>query len=257
LPAPRRIVSLVPSHTETLAAYGLTDALVGRTRYCTQPPELISRVAAVGGTKDPDIQAIVDLEPDFGGHQPRGKPSGGFSTLLQAAGLPIHVTHPCSLVQAIGMLAELGSVCGAAEAGQRLADRCRQAVEDLPSTLTPVSVFCPVWRNPWMTFSGNTYVNDVLALCGFANVFADGAAATAAGRADFFEVGLAELLRRRPETVILPDEPYMFSAKHAEELRGAGLDSSRFFLIDGKDLSWYGPRIPEALGRLSELLRTK
>ncbi len=256
MPAPRRIVSLVPSHTETLAAYGLTDALVGRTRYCTQPPELISRVAAVGGTKDPDIQAIVDLEPDLVVINREENRLEDFYS-LQAAGLPIHVTHPCSLVQAIGMLAELGSVCGAAEAGQRLADRCRQAVEDLPSTLTPVSVFCPVWRNPWMTFSGNTYVNDVLALCGFANVFADGAAATAAGRADFFEVGLAELLRRRPETVILPDEPYMFSAKHAEELRGAGLDSSRFFLIDGKDLSWYGPRIPEALGRLSELLRTK
>lgn len=251
-----RIVSLVPSLTETLVAYGLIDSLVGRTRYCTRPAAAVGKVAVVGGTKDPDIHKIVALQPDLVVINREENRLEDFHA-LEAAGLKVHVTHPRTLGQAISMLAELGRVCGAPEPGAELARQCQSALAGLSSERLQALAFCPLWRDPWMTFSGNTYVSDVLAVSGFANVFADAGPPTGPGKADFFEVSLAEIVRRQPEVVILPDEPYRFSRKHLDELRGAGMDAARFFLIDGKDLSWYGPRIPGALGRLSGLLRTK
>lgn len=110
------------------------------------------------------------------------------------------------------------------------------------------SVFCPIWRNPWMTFHGATYVGDVLRTVGFRNVFADNLDAGA----DFFNVDLDDVAARQPQLVLLPDEPYIFGPEHAQELvqRGIGTDH---VLFDGKDLSWYGPRLPSALRRLAAL----
>jgi ABC-type Fe3+-hydroxamate transport system substrate-binding protein len=186
---------------------------------------------------------------------------------LAAAGLRLHVTHPRSVAAAIAMLRELGDVLaglpapggtaveslpGPAAAAHRLADRCDAALAAVTAAARGQerpSVFCPIWRNPWMTFHDRTYVGDVLAVVGLRNVFG------ACTERDFFEVDLAAVLARRPRVVILPDEPYVFTSKHADELREAGLASTRFVLIDGKDLAWYGPRIPDALRRLAEVAR--
>lgn len=235
-----RIVSLVPSLTETLVDFGLADSIVGRTRWCTEPAGVVAGIEAVGGTKNPDVARIVELCPDLvlvNKEENRLEDC----TAMTDAGLALHVTHPRTVAEAADMIEALGVACGAPQQGRTLAARCRDA---LAPPRRRIPTFCPIWRRPWMTFRRETYVGDMLARAGCTNVFGD-----REGR-DFFEVTIDEILEAAPELVVLPDEPYVFEAKHAEELREAGL-IARFVLVDGKDLAWYGPRIPAGLARLA------
>lgn len=245
-----RIVSLVPSLTETLASWGLLGQLAGRTRYCIEPAGAIDAVEVVGGTKNPDIIRIRELRPDLVVVNREENRREDYDALV-AAGLNVHVTHPRTVGEAADMLEELGRVVDMPDRGTDLAGRCREARETALAAAngsTPVSVFCPIWRNPWMTFRDATYVGDMLATAGMRNVFGDEPAR------DFFEVDLAEVRRRRPALVLLPDEPYVFTEKHARELEGEGVDAL-FVLICGKDLSWYGPRTPVAIEQIARVAR--
>jgi len=241
----RRIVSLVPSLTETIFALGKGDCLVGRTRYCVEPSERVQAVEAVGGTKNPDVARIIELRPDLVVVNREENRREDFERLVDA-GLSVYVTHPRTVQQAIAMFDELGVVLGAEAAASELAASCLQAIDRVRrrgARRPAVRVFCPIWRNPWMTFTGVTYLSSVLATCGMENVFAS------ADEIDFFEVSLERVVRAAPDLVVLPDEPYVFDPRHGLELQAAGVQAS-FVCIDGKDLSWYGPRLPRALERL-------
>lgn len=244
-----RIVSLVPSLTEALFEFGLGERVVGRTRWCTEPAGEVERVETVGGTKNPDLARIVALRPDLVIVNKEENRREDCEVLVDA-GLPLHVTHPATVEEAAAMLASLGEACGAGDRGRALAASCRDAIAAADARLASlprrVRTFCPIWRRPWMTFRRATYVGDMLARAGCHNVFAEG------GPGDFFEVTIDDVLAVGPELVVLPDEPFAFDARHIDELRAAGLDEARFLLLDGKDLAWYGPRIPAALGRLGE-----
>jgi iron complex transport system substrate-binding protein len=248
-----RIVSLVPSLTETLLHFGAPAVVVGRTRWCTEPAVVVESIETVGGTKNPDIERIVALAPDLVVVNREENRLEDYEALV-GAGLCVHVTHPCSVEEAATMLEELGEASGVAAAGRALALRCREALAQARRAVEEarrrrshdVRVFCPIWRRPWMTFREKTYIGDVLAQCGGVNVFGDRAGA------DFFEVGLDEVVAAAVDLVVLPDEPFVFEEKHALELREAGIEAPALF-VDGKDLAWYGPRLPQALGRLSAL----
>ena len=245
-----RIVCLVPSLTETLGDFGLMGRLVGRTRYCTEPQNLIESVPEVGGTKNPDIKGILDLEPDLVVMNAEENRLEDYQA-LSAAGLNVYVTHPRTVAEAAQMLAELGRVSGAASAGRSLENACMAALAQVreDSARRPsMRVFCPIWRNPWMTFHRDTYVGSVLRTVGFDNVFSD----RLDTGSDFFTVELDEVVEKAPHMVLLPDEPYVFTAEHGRELAAEGV-GARYEPIDGKDLSWYGPRLPGALRRLAAL----
>jgi ABC-type Fe3+-hydroxamate transport system substrate-binding protein len=238
-----RIVSLVPSLTEALVDFGLGTSLVGRTRWCTEPAEEVAGIEAVGGTKNPDVARIVALRPDL---VVVNKEENRLEdcTAMQAAGLRLHVTHPCTVAEAADALEALGAACGAAERGAALAAVCRQALDTAARPRRRLRTFCPIWRRPWMTFRRATYIGDMLERAGCDNVFGD-----REGR-DFFEVTIDEVREAGPELVVLPDEPYVFETRHADELREAGVES-RVIVVRGKDLAWYGPRIPAGLARLA------
>jgi ABC-type Fe3+-hydroxamate transport system substrate-binding protein len=247
---PQSIVSLVPSLTETLFSYGLGERLVGRTRYCVEPVGEIERVEAVGGTKNPDVERILGLAPDLVVVNKEENRLEDYER-LRDAGLEVWVCHPRTVEEAADVLADLGRIAGAQRTGEELAARVRDAAKAAHGAASlrqgrAARVFCPIWRNPWMTFGPATYVNDVLRTIGLENVFAPDAAG------DFFEVDLAEARARTPDLVLLPDEPYAFSLDHAQELCDRGFTAS-VAPIDGRDLSWYGPRLPGALERLALL----
>jgi ABC-type Fe3+-hydroxamate transport system substrate-binding protein len=244
-----RIVSLVPSLTEAISVWGGLGELVGRTRYCTEPVGAIEAVEVVGGTKNPELTRIVELRPDLVVMNREENRREDYDALV-GAGIRAFVTHPRTVAEAAEMLAELGKSVGRAEPAAELAERCRAALAAAvvaKRESPPVPTFCPIWRNPWMTFCAATYIGDMLDVAGLENVFAS------AGDADFFVVELAEVARRRPSLVLLPDEPYPFSVRHARELAEQGIDA-RFELVCGKDLAWYGPRIPGAIERLASLV---
>src|SRR5262249_36212420 len=113
-------------------------------------------------------------------------------------------------------------------------------------------VFCPIWRKPYMTINRDTYIHDVLATCGGDNVFGE-------LPARYPEVTPDDDARARPDVILLPDEPYRFRRAHlidfAEHPEIPALRDGRVHLMDGKLLSWYGPRIARTLAELPSLLR--
>jgi ABC-type Fe3+-hydroxamate transport system substrate-binding protein len=249
--APRRIVSLVPSLSEALFALGLGPRVVGVTDWCVHPRDEVARVPKVGGTKTPDLAAIRALAPDLVLAN-REENRRRDVERLQQAGLDVWVTYPRTVREGAELLAEIAGLGASAERTRAVVDPVLRAVEEAearPPGPRP-RVFCPIWRNPWMSVGGDTYANDLIRLCGGENVFAD--------RADrrYPHVSEPDIVASAAEVVLLPDEPYRFDERDALELHGWDLPAARdrrIHLIDGTLVTWYGPRIRGAIETLRGL----
>ncbi|HTN80134.1 MAG TPA: helical backbone metal receptor [Acidimicrobiales bacterium] len=218
-----RVVSLVPSVTETLLAWGITPVAV--TRFCEHP-----ELPHVGGTKDPDIARIVALAPDLVVVNDEENRKEDFDALTRA-GLTVHVVRIAGVDDVpIAMTALADAV-----AQDYVSPALLQAVPQR------VRAFVPIWRRPWMTMNRETYGSSLLARLGVANVFAE---------ADdrYPEISLDEV--PPADVVLAPSEPYPFSGRHEAELRAI----APVRLVDGKDLFWWGVRTPGALMRLTAQL---
>jgi ABC-type Fe3+-hydroxamate transport system substrate-binding protein len=207
----------------------------------------------VGREKDPDVAKIRALAPDLVVANIEENRRDVVEA-LRGAGIAVWVTFPRTVRDGIGLIRELGEVTGAEAEGEALAaalERRYQATVEAIGARPPVRVFCPIWREPYMTINRDTYVHDMLAVCGGANVFAD--------RPERYPtVTLDEVAAASPEVILLPDEPYRFRSRHRADFDAwpgiPAVATGRVHLLDGKLLSWYGPRIAEALERLPELL---
>lgn len=249
---PRRIVSLVPSVTELLCDLGAADRLVGVTRFCTEPPAVVSRLPRLGGTKTADCDQVVALHPDLVVMNSEENERAHFDALL-AAGLPVFVSFPTTVAAAGEGIARLGAAVDADAAAHTLAAGITAALASLrPLALRRPRVFCPIWRKPWMTFNDETYCHDLLAAAGSDNI-------CAAAEPRYPEVDLAEIAAADPEVILLPDEPYPFATKHLPSLASLHASTAwrtdRVHLVDGKALSWYGARTAPALGLFFRLLQ--
>jgi len=251
---PRRIVSLIPSTTELLCALGLADALVGVTVYCIEPRDVVRTKTRVGGEKNPDLSVILALAPDLVVANIEENRVEDVAA-LRAAGLRVWVTYPRTVVEALTMIGDLGEVTGAHEHARALLATLKPLyarARARAAARRPVSVFYPIWRQPWMTIGADTYVHDLLATCGGANVFGD--------RARYPTVTLEEMAARRPEVILLPDEPFRFRRAHLADFDPypavPAVRERRIHLVGGKPFSWHGPRLAEALTKLPDLLAT-
>ena len=233
--AVRRVVSLVPSLTEAVAATA-PDLLVGATDWCSHPAGL--DVVRVRGTKNPDVDAVVGLRPDLVLANAEENREADLDR-LRAAGLPVWVTAPQTLDEA---LVSLGRLLGACRLGTPawLADA--RAAWAAPRTGPRRRAVVPVWRRPWMALGRDTFAGDVLARLGVDNVLA----------------GSAERYPRfRPEElppvelVVLPDEPYAFTPDDGPEAF-PGVPAA---CVSGRHLTWYGPSLVEARAVLTAQLQ--
>lgn len=219
------IVSLVPSVTETLQSWGITP--VAATRFCERPD-----LPHVGGTKDPDIDAIVALAPDLVVLCDEENRREDHDALVDA-GLATHVVTVESVADVVPQLDALAEVVGAE--APRL---------DFPSPQAEQRrAFVPIWRRPWMTMNAQTYGSSVLAHLGVRNVFADEAER-------YPETTLDAAAARLPDVVLAPSEPYPFSERFRAELEAV----APVTFVDGQDLFWWGARTPAALTRLGAQL---
>lgn len=224
-----RVVSLVPSVTETLLAWGVTPVAV--TRFCEQPA-----LAQVGGTKDPDVAAVVALAPDLvvmNEEENRREDAEA----IAAAGLAIEVLRVRSVADVTPALAGLA---------RRLGIDGVAPVPAPPAGGPPpprLRAFVPIWRRPWMACGGDTYGSSLLAHLGVVNVHA--------GHPERYPATtLDEAAALGPDLVIAPSEPYPFRSRHVAELSAV----APVALVDGQDLFWWGVRTPAALARLGERL---
>ena len=226
----RRVVSLVPSLTESIALTA-PELLVGATDWCTHPADL--DVARVRGTKNPDIARLLELAPDLVVANAEENREPDIET-LRAAGVPVWVTAPATVPDAIASLERMLSVCGlgrpdwlgaAAEIWRTPYDGPRRRA------------FVPIWRKPWMSLGRDTFAGDLLARVGIDHVHAINAER-------YPRVGLDDTRARRPELVVLPDEPYAFSeAEGREFFSDWGVPVVH---VDGRLLTWYGPSLVQA-----------
>jgi len=254
-PAPpaRRIVSLVPSFTETLFALGLRDEVIGRTDYCVQPPQLVARVPAFGGTKTPHLAEVEALAPDLVIASAEENVKEHVERLIDA-GLRVYVSLPLSVRRALDEINDIARLTDREPALHPWLDEARDTVAELEARhaiARAVPYFCPIWRRPYMVAGPDTYMSDLLSLCGGESVFGP-------GPARYYPVELAEAARRRPAVVLLPDEPYPFSAKHLPEMLAfsemPAVHDARVHLVDGQMITWYGPRIAQHLRAAAALL---
>ncbi|TDD44363.1 cobalamin-binding protein [Nonomuraea terrae] len=227
--AVRRIVSLVPSLTESVAAT-VPDALVGATDWCSHPGDL--DVARVRGTKNPDLDTIRRLRPDvvlanFEENRPQDIEA------LRAAGLAVWVTRIVTLEQAFASLERMFTRACRVEPPAWL-EAARRAWGE-PYAGPRRTAIVPIWRRPWMVAGRETFTGDVLRHLGVDNLYAD-------HPERYPKIPLPELTARRPDLVVLPDEPYAFSAGDGPE----SFPDLTCALVSGRLLTWYGPSLVDA-----------
>ncbi|TJZ43580.1 cobalamin-binding protein [Streptomyces piniterrae] len=233
---PRRVVSLVPSLTEAVAACA-PELLVGATDWCSHPAGL--GVTRIGGTKNPDTARIAALAPDLViANEEENRPQD--LGALRAAGLDVLVTEIRTLDQALRELARvLVRGCGLPRPGWL--DAAEAAWQDLPPRPAELAAVVPIWRRPWMVLGRDTFAGDLLVRLGVRNLYA--------GHADRYpRIPVDELNAAGADLVVLPDEPYRFTAEDGPEAF-PGLPAA---LVSGRHLTWYGPSLAKAPDILAE-----
>ncbi|CAL9394363.1 helical backbone metal receptor [Streptomyces sp. enrichment culture] len=234
-----KAVSLVPSLTEAVAR-SAPGVLAGATDWCTHPPDL--DVVRVGGTKNPKTDRIVSLAPDLviANEEENREPD---LAALRAAGLEVLVTEVRDVPQAFRELDRVLTACGVT-ARPRWLDEAEETWSALPPPEVRRTAVVPVWRRPWMVLGRDTFAGDVLARLGVEHVHA-------AHPERYPRVPLEELRAAAPDVVVLPDEPYRFTADDGPEAF-PGLPCA---LVSGRHLTWYGPSLAEAPRVLGRALR--
>jgi ABC-type Fe3+-hydroxamate transport system substrate-binding protein len=249
--APQRVVSLVPSITESLFDLDLGDRLIAITDYCTRPAHGVKSVPRVGGTKNPDIQRILELQPDLVLMNDEENRREDAET-LRAAGIPMWVVSPRTVFDVLNLLWNMMDIFDHAVMVPRVREieRAYDYTLNAARAVAPVRVFAPIWRDPWMTFNADTYAHDVLRVCGGDNVFAR-------YEERYPRLALDEVALAQPEIVLLPDEPYSFCQADVEAIHALDIPAAyteHIYRIDGSLLTWHGTRVAYALRDLPVLL---
>lgn len=216
---PRRVVSLVPSLTETLFDLGAGEDVVGITDFCIFPAGL--ELPRVGGTKNPRVDEIRALQPDLV-HMNLEENLRRHAEAIEAFA-PVFVSEPKTVSDVAELFVQLGEIHHRSAA--TLIDR-------LNSIQLPGDAFtfaCPIWKNPWMWCGGDTYVSDLVTRAGGRNVLGD--------RTRYPHLELNEVLQLRPDVIFLPDEPYVFTQQDAD-----AIDANVIGPFPGHLFTWHGSR---------------
>jgi len=230
----QRVVSLVPSLTEAIAVTQ-PGLLVGVTDWCTHPDDLDEQgVARIRGTKNPDVDAILALTPDLVvGNAEENKPAD--LDALRAAGLAVYVTDVRTVDGALVSLERMLAACGLDRPAWL--DGVRRAWGEIATPPERRRAVVPIWRRPWMAVGADTFTGAVLARLGIDNALADADSNPGAERYPRFDP--AELPPH--DLVVLPDEPYRFTAGDGPEMF-----DTPWVLVSGRLLTWYGPSLLDA-----------
>lgn len=248
-----RIISLVPSLTETLHAWGLGGSLVGVTKFCVRPPDARMTASVIGGTKDPNLDSIRVLRPNLVlADEDENKPEQ--LAAIQAMGIRVHTTR-IELVEDVAReLREIGGLVARAHEAEKMAAELSEEAHKIRGAsrlMPPIRCFVPIWKTPTMTMGGRTYMSDVLRIAGGLNVFDDVSAKK------YFTVDTDEVLARSPDAVLLPTEPYRFRQQDRQffsERFEVPLDAVQ--VVDGQAFTWFGAESQHGVRVLADVVAT-
>ncbi|MEM6684741.1 MAG: helical backbone metal receptor [Bacteroidota bacterium] len=243
---PKRIVSLVPSQTELLYDLGLEDSVVGITKFCVHPYHFKSTKTVVGGTKKIKLDKIKALQPDIILCNKEENTQEMVEMLAQL--YPVHVSDVKTIEESLEMILQYGAMFKCNTEASKIINKIRfhlkdfqEFVKDIP--VQKVAYF--IWRKPWMVAGHDTFINYLLKLCKFENIY------ESLGR--YPEVEIKKIrLQGDPEIVMLSSEPYPFKEEHAFEL-GRFTHHAKTVFVDGEYFSWYGSRLAKAFAYFKQL----
>ncbi|HET7616586.1 MAG TPA: helical backbone metal receptor [Bacillales bacterium] len=239
---PKRIVSLCPSITETLFDLGLSEKeVVGRTRYCIHPEDVVKNVRSVGGTKKIKAEVITELKPDLIIAEKEENPKVAIEELEQD--FPVFVTDVRSYDDALAMIRDVGRLVDREEAAKELAEKIDTKF-DFFGRVSPREAAYVIWNNPYMVAGGDTYIDSMLRKAGFTNVFRD-----SEGR--YPTVTVEDFRKAAPELIFLASEPFPFQESHEKALQEQ-LPDCQVVRVDG-EICWYGSRMLKAADELNRL----
>jgi ABC-type Fe3+-hydroxamate transport system substrate-binding protein len=234
--APRRVVSLVPSLTETLFELGAGESVIAITDFCIFPPGLA--LPRVGGTKNPRVDEIRALAPDLV-HMNLEENLRRHADAIEAFA-PVFVSEPKSVDDVEALIAQLGALHRREE---RAAD-IRGELQCARASMVPgaFTFAVPIWKQPWMWCGGDTYVSRLVEETGGRNVLA--------GRERYPSIALEDVLAMKPDLLFLPDEPFLFTAADAAAIRGPRVIGP----FPGHLFTWHGTRTIEGLRFLNKIM---
>ncbi len=243
LPAvPKRIISIVPSQTELLFDMGLTEEIIGITKFCVHPIEKVSQVTKIGGTKQLDIEKIKSLQPDLIIANKEENERSQVEELMNI--YPVWISDISDLAGAIDMIERVGEVVDRREVAKNMSAEIAQKFDQLSINPTGKRVAYFIWRKPYMVAGKGTFIDSMLQKCGLENAFAQDR---------YPEVTAETLLEATPAIILLSSEPYPFKEKHITELK-AIVPLAKIKLVDGELFSWYGSRLLLAPKYFEELV---
>jgi len=243
LKKPTRIVSLVPSQTELLHFLELETETIGITKFCVHPSSWHRDKVKIGGTKNLNIEKIISLEPDLIIANKEENVKEQVEKL--ALDFNVWVTDVNNLDDAIQMIEDIGSITKKETKASALIQSIKNEFSQNQHHINVLkNVVYLIWKDPYMTIGGDTFINNMLMQAGYKNLFDN--------TLRYPEVSIELLQGLKPEYIFLSSEPYPFSNKHLEELNSA-LPDSEIMLVNGEMFSWYGPRLLQSANYFNQL----
>jgi ABC-type Fe3+-hydroxamate transport system substrate-binding protein len=229
---PKKIISLVPSITELLFDLGLEQNIIARTRFCIHPKQIKSKLV-LGGTKNIKTELIQKLKPDiiFAEKSENEKEN----ILKIAQNNPVFVFDVHNFDGAIDLINTIGELTNTKANARILSDKIIEKFIDLPCVNTNKTVFYPIWKNPFFSIGGNTFISSMLQFCGLKNIFFD-------EQADYPKINIDQAISAQPDVIFLPSEPYKFRLKDKNEMKKI-FPKSDILFVDGEMFAWYGSRM--------------
>lgn len=227
----QRIISLVPSQTELLYDLGLEKEVAGITKFCVHPEQWFHKKTRVGGTKQLKFEIIDEIEPDLIIANKEENNKSDIEKLSEK--YPVWVSNINRLPDALEMIHEIGVITGNVEKARIINDQITRNFQKLPG-MTKLKAAYFIWKEPYMVAGGDCFINEMMSIAGFQNVFGD--------RIRYPEVTIDEIRKAKPQLLLLSSEPFPFKKKHGEELKTI-FPETDYILVDGEMFSWYGSRL--------------
>ncbi|MDQ3395489.1 MAG: helical backbone metal receptor [Bacteroidota bacterium] len=238
---PNRIISLVPSQTELLFDLGLNEEIVGITKFCIHPPSKVKKIAKIGGTKNFNFEKINSLHPDLIIANKEENYKEGVLQLSQS--FPVWVSDIKDLDEAYTMIEGIGSITDKSSAASEIIGRIKKDLEAIKINKKKKALYL-IWKNPYMSIGGDTFINQMLEYAGFENLLNKSRR--------YPQISPEEIAFMAPEYILLSSEPYPFKEKHINEFQKIS-PKSKIMVVDGEMFSWYGSRLQYSAKYFKEL----
>ena len=237
----QRIISVVPSQTELLFNLGLTEEVIGITKFCVHPDEWFRKKVKIGGTKKLNIKKIRELKPDLilANQEENLKEE----IELLSLEFDVWISKINNLNDAMQMIREIGIMVNKKVEAEDLYENINSSFKLYQPVKKQKAVYL-IWNNPLMTIGGDTFISDMMLRAGFINLFSNDLR--------YPEISIQILQELKPEVLMLSSEPFPFAEKHLQEFRKL-LPDCKIKLVDGEMFSWYGSRLLESIKYFRQL----